>query len=260
LACCHDNGYVAELDKYRHDAIASPKTILVHAAQAAKQYSSLQFPVTRFNTVFEEYIPQITKVQTIRRDRSPSIADIQPVDDAASQASNEAIVSAAPPTTQTWSAMASSIQKPSAKIPVRPMLSPKDEKVEPKGIAVNRFDQRIDLALRPPTQAELAAFDARIAKRKLCNKYHLSKNCNTGGKQCAYDHDAISGSMLNTLKLKARSIPCAHGQKCRQADCIHGHQCPWGKSGCNNPKCLFHKVNMHNIHDSEIARLVPAES
>lgn len=53
LACCHDNGYVAELDKYRFDPIAAPKTILVHAAQAAREYASLPFPVARFGSVFE---------------------------------------------------------------------------------------------------------------------------------------------------------------------------------------------------------------
>lgn len=53
LACCHDNGYVAELDKYRYDTTAAPKTILVHAAQAAREYASLPFPVARFGSVFE---------------------------------------------------------------------------------------------------------------------------------------------------------------------------------------------------------------
>lgn len=53
LACCHDNGYVAELDKYRYDAIAAPKTILIHAAQAAREYARLPFPVARFSSVFE---------------------------------------------------------------------------------------------------------------------------------------------------------------------------------------------------------------
>ncbi|EHY58377.1 hypothetical protein HRR83_007259 [Exophiala dermatitidis] len=63
LACCHDNGYIAELDKYRHDATVMPKVMLVEAAQSAaavRAYASLPFKSTRFDTVFETSALDIT--------------------------------------------------------------------------------------------------------------------------------------------------------------------------------------------------------
>ena len=259
LACCHDAGYVAELDKYRHDPVASSKTILVHAAQTAKPYSTLPFSFTRFTSVFEEYVPQVAiKPQNNWKEPSPVPTESHAADDTASQISNEAVVSPALPTTQTWAATASSHQKPSTKIQVRPLSSPRDEDFEPKAIAVNKYDQRIDRPLRQPTATELAAFETRIARKKLCNKHHLNRSC-FSGKNCTFDHEPISPPMLNALKNKARSIPCAQGQGCRQADCFYGHQCPWVRTGCNNSKCAFRAAKMHNISDTEVARMVSAE-
>ncbi|KAF2670665.1 hypothetical protein BT63DRAFT_244835 [Microthyrium microscopicum] len=53
LACCHDNGYVAELDKYRHDPVARNKTLLVKHKNTGAQYRDTPFGMVDFGEVFE---------------------------------------------------------------------------------------------------------------------------------------------------------------------------------------------------------------
>jgi hypothetical protein len=125
------------------------------------------------------------------------------------------------------------------------------------GIPINRYGQRIDLKLRVPTQADIDKFEDRIYRRKLCNEHHLRDNCESYG--CKYDHDPIDATMKNTLRHKARSIPCAQGSKCRRQDCFYGHQCPWGNNACGNTKCAFIKTGLHDIKDLEVARFVPSQ-
>lgn len=126
------------------------------------------------------------------------------------------------------------------------------------GVPVNRRGQRIDLPMRIPTAAEIDKFDERIATQKLCNEHHLRDNCVTY--RCKYDHQPIDAVMLNTLRYKARSIPCAQKSKCRRLDCFYGHQCPVRTLSLLNslkPEGLFPfpETLLTNIH-SGVAKLV----
>ncbi|KAK4947997.1 hypothetical protein LTR10_013050 [Elasticomyces elasticus] len=278
LACSHDNGYIAELDKYRHDMIVMPKVMLVHAAQtpsAAKAYANLPFKYTRFDKVFETTALDITSkldtafsgthlsgpyVETPKAEQAvneatptpsrsthssdnntPGLQPLTPVD-VNTKNTNTSQVASPPP--------AAEVAKTN---PPNPANGAGDTK---KSIPINRFGQRIDLKLRMPSTAEMDKFEDRIYRRKLCNEHHLRDNCEAYG--CRFDHDPIDANMRNTLRYKARSIPCAQGSKCRRLDCFYGHQCPWGSDNCFNPKCGFIRNGLHDIKDLEIARFVPA--
>ncbi len=52
LALCHDNGYMAELDKYRNDATAKQKTWLVDHYAKGRAFTDPPFPMIKFDEVF----------------------------------------------------------------------------------------------------------------------------------------------------------------------------------------------------------------
>ncbi|EXJ70498.1 uncharacterized protein A1O5_06567 [Cladophialophora psammophila CBS 110553] len=284
LACSHDNGYIAEFDKYRHDPIA-PKIVLVHGAQtiaAARAYSTLPFKWTRFDHVFEssplEILPKPDPVYIQPAPEAPGLAspsttenggsDLTPVISRSSYSSNSV-----PQTTPSLAAIPlntstrASSQAKSSPTPPTEVAKPKPASQAhataingihdgKSGIPVNRMGQRVDLKMRIPTTAEMEKFEDRIAIRKLCNEHHLRDNCESYN--CRYDHEPIDAAMKNTLRYKARSIACTQGSKCRRIDCFYGHQCPWGNNNCGNPKCSFIKAGLHDIRDLEIAKFVPA--
>ncbi len=284
LACSHDNGYIAELDKYRHDMIVMPKVMLIHAAQtpsAARAYAGLPFKYTRFDSVFEvSGLETVSKADTSYFtpppdtpyfDRSPAeqhTHELTPTASRSSQSSNtgpSGLTPLAPLTLNTKSAAQLTSPPPPPPPPPPPAEVAKTKPVitsdrtgEGKsGIPINRFGQRIDWKLRVPTTAEMEEFERRIVRRKLCNEHHLRDNCESYN--CKYDHGPIDAGMKNTLRYKARSIPCTQGSKCRRQDCFYGHQCPWGNNNCGNLKCSFIKTGLHDIKDLEIARVVAAQ-
>ncbi|KIX96933.1 uncharacterized protein Z520_07047 [Fonsecaea multimorphosa CBS 102226] len=282
LACSHDNGYIAEFDKYRHDPVAS-KIVLVHGAQtaaAARAYSALPFKSTRFDNVFESSILEIPlKSEPIYVPPAPEAlslvssftengsSDLTPANSRSSFSSNSVPQASTPLAALPLNTNTRTPSQPKASTPPTEVAKPKpatqahaalingmqDGK---SGIPVNRLGQRIDLKMRIPTTAEMEKFEDRIARRKLCNEHHLRDNCESYN--CRYDHEPIDAAMKNTLRYKARSIACTQGSKCRRMDCVYGHQCPWGNNNCGNPKCSFLKAGLHDIRDLEIAKFVAA--
>jgi len=238
LACCHDNGYVAELKKYAHDPVVSPKTCLVQASQPAHGFQTLSLPVAALESVFEP--KPVASKQTNGAERSSYANVISPVKEAAVPIP---IRSSQRP--KTVSSSSSSVTQADGPTPG-----------DPRGIPVNRSGQRIDRPMRQPTTLEQERFEARISYKKLCNEHLLRNAC----KQyyCKYDHDPLDAEMEHTLRYKARGIACVNGMACRQADCYYGHHCPW--PDCWNKQCAFLKRGLHNVTDLTIAKFVPAES
>jgi hypothetical protein len=52
LALCHDNGYIAELDKYRNDARATQKTLLIDHYAKGQAFIDPPFPIIKLDDVF----------------------------------------------------------------------------------------------------------------------------------------------------------------------------------------------------------------
>src|ERR1700722_5822696 len=125
LACCHDNGYVAELKKYAHGPVVSPKTCLVQASQPAHGFQTLSLPVAALESVFEP--KPVASKQTNGSERNSYANVISPV--------KEAAVPIASRTAQRPKTVSSSSSSVTQDGP-----TPGD----PLGIPVNRSGQRID--------------------------------------------------------------------------------------------------------------------
>lgn len=265
LAVTHDNGYIAELDKFRY-ATFQPKIVLVHQSSTAKStqfFGGLPFEMTTFDTVFEPLPLNITpKIQALAI--APSFDGVN----AESRVAGYAEAELTPPVSRTSSSISvppglapisASVGIPTiAKSPTPPSEKPTAALDVKTGIPINRSGQRIDLKLRTPTTAELTQFEARIKVRKLCNEHHLRDNCEAYN--CRFDHQRIDANTKNTLRYKARSIPCSYGAKCRMRDCFYGHICPWASNGgdCGNHKCQFIAKGLHDIKDLQVDRFVAA--
>ncbi|EXJ88109.1 hypothetical protein A1O1_05037 [Capronia coronata CBS 617.96] len=122
-------------------------------------------------------------------------------------------------------------------------------------IALNKFDQRIDLKLPRPSPADEEHFHLRSRNRRLCNEHHLRSNCNNP--QCTYDHEPISDGMYLALRHKARNLPCSIGPDCRRHDCFGGHHCSnvSNATSCGRPRCPF-QARMHDTTDLVIVRTI----
>lgn len=127
---------------------------------------------------------------------------------------------------------------------------PREEDVPPGKVPVNKYQQRLDPYIPPASAEERSEFQRRIAKRKLCNNYHLSATC-TQGNSCEYDHSAITTITKDCLKYVAQSMPCPRRSTCRSLTCSHGHICQkpdckfrGGKTFCKLPVQL-HTIDMH---------------
>jgi hypothetical protein len=114
---------------------------------------------------------------------------------------------------------------------------PHDDHMPTDQIPVNAVDHRLDSYILPPSLDDRHAFAARIAKRKLCNQFHLSGDCSD--QNCSYDHFAISAGVRTCLKEAARMTSCPRRGKCRLIDCNFGHICQTAKchAGNNRPWC-----------------------
>ena len=264
---------MAELDKYRHDAVAGPKTTLVHAAQTAREYANLPFPIARFGSVFETSVivtrqqQQLSSRHAAPDTYSPHPVAFTPAGYAEEHSRPPYSAVSAPPGFQSALPIRTSSASTNADEAATPMtksssinqenrpLSSAAPVGDPKaGVPINRAGQRIDRRIKVPSTQDQEQFESRIRYRKLCNEHHLRNNCFQYN--CKYDHDEIDPNLMNTLRHKARSIPCQQGMKCRRLDCYYGHHCPWGGDSCSNPKCAFIRAGLHDITDLEIAKFV----
>lgn len=269
LACCHDSGYIAELDKYRQDPIASAKTILVRHGNTAPGYArsglrfatfSSSFDMEPFQSVQRRPEPPVFSrpaQRTLSAEDTTSSNGADTVNDQTQPNAWSTVTANATPATRVRSVTTPFTPSASADA-FEPTKTSRTATGDAKiGVPVNRLGQRIDKRLQQPPQSELERFDDRILNRKLCNTEHLT-TAGCYAYNCKYDHDSIDEKMKQTLKYKARSIPCTAGTGCRKKDCFYGHQCPWGADRCTNSKCAFWRNGLHEISDLEIAKYVPA--
>ena len=133
---------------------------------------------------------------------------------------------------------------------------PKEYDIPPGDVPVNKRQHRLDAYMAPATTEEWSAFNARAAKHKLCNSFHLTGGCQNSS-DCQYDHAPISPAVMKCLQQVARSLPCTRRGGCRQDPCIQGHICQkpdckhrGGKTFCKIPFSA-HTQDLH------VAQYVP---
>jgi hypothetical protein len=134
------------------------------------------------------------------------------------------------------------------------------EQLPADGIRRNKKGQRID----PPTPEFKKDEVNRLKKLKLCNAYHLRRDCPYPDGKCEHDHVyKCNPKELETLKLVARMSACIHGSECSDAKCIYGHRCPFPgskesgskeKTCINGENCRF-PAEMHNMDTTAVRRL-----
>jgi hypothetical protein len=184
----------------------------------------------------------------------PSV--VEPHSRKVSETSIQSVSVSAGPTTS-W-AMAAK-KGAAVKTPLKKPVIEK-EQVPADGIRRNKKGQRID----PPTPEFKKDEVNRLKKLKLCNAYHLRRDCPYPDGKCEHDHVyKCNPKELETLKLVARMSACIHGSECSDAKCIYGHRCPFPgskesgskeKTCINGENCRF-PAEMHNMNTTAVRRL-----
>ena len=133
---------------------------------------------------------------------------------------------------------------------------PQADRVPGNEIPVNKYRDRLDAYIQPPTSEERASFQASITIKKLCNNHHILHNC-PHGDNCEYDHDPVSPATLNCLKQAVRNTPCPRKSGCRTVTCLNGHICQ--KTECRYRGGKLYCKFSPTIHsqDLQVAEYVP---
>ncbi|KAG9187340.1 hypothetical protein G6011_05211 [Alternaria panax] len=131
----------------------------------------------------------------------------------------------------------------------------------PGFIPLNKSQQRIDPALPFPSSSAWKIYNARFAKAKPCNTFHLQQRCSSFN--CSFDHSDLEPEAKQVLEYVVRCNPCPRKGECRKRDCFYGHLCQ--KDGCDGqggqgPKaCRFKTLLHYRAEECKVASLVPAE-
>ncbi|GME53878.1 c-x8-c-x5-c-x3-h type zinc finger protein [Neofusicoccum parvum] len=235
---CHDNGYLPNLDTYKHDPSYSSRISLLETTPATAGFTALKFKTVNFTSVFRpdelpEHRPAPPQPPAPVKTVSPVQTVVSP-QSATSQTSN-GLRSATPITTTSSSSWATvgKTGMTTKSISIAP-IKPKERKF----VLLNAYDQRIDEKLAKVERGALERFHAKISKQKMCNEYHLKGAC-TLGPTCPYGHgDKLSPVDRLALQHKARNIPCSFLSDCREVSCYYGHNCPYDECS-RGDNCYF---------------------
>ena len=239
LACTGDNSYGSLLRGYTQSSGKSERITLIEALPFAHEIRLLsdKFEAVKFddlfrttkltvNSIASRNIPSATEsLQTTISSREPAFPALTYAAKAVNGSSSQSVSPA-------------SVSK-------RSILTVDNA----KSIYINENDQRVD---RPLSNLNKGLVQT-LKQRRLCNKFHLAKQCGYGN-NCTHAHGpALSDVELENLRAVSRLKPCSYRLLCRQFDCIDGHRCQQG-ANCQNRssgKCWFsdemHTVEVHNV-------------
>lgn len=285
LALCHDNGYIAELDKYRNDVLAKKKTWLVDHYAKGRAFVNPPFHMVKLDNVFDTRAISVkrlnpayllntnssyssTAVPSFTTEKAPipeqnpysnppphftSASGASPINATRYDSNREMVEKDDAPY------LAPGVEPPTSadEVPVaclsqdtitRKVCLFSKYLLTTRRHAQNRSGQRIDDPIQPPWPVEQQHFEARIHQRKLCNEYYLRGYC--PDRNCRFDHSPIDEELKKTLRFTARKVVCRAGAACRRADCYYGHRCPF--ASCDRRRCPFAKAGLHEVTDLEI--------
>ncbi|KAF7719258.1 Uncharacterized protein PECH_004814 [Penicillium ucsense] len=290
FAACHDQGYVHQLRDFIGDSVSEKRIILVETTPAKALFTTLGFEITRFNDVFRcEHLPseqepgrlgfQRPSVTTAdERNGTSSLFRDSGADSNGefSQATTTHSPALATPLIH-GSGMDSdidvsgnggiSVRYPSTYATIggsnhhQNLTIKRRETKETKKIEYNRYKQRLDPPIRPPSDA--AANDSyykklhQIAPRGFCNDHYLLGRCDRF--RCKMEHDEkLNAKEIIIQKYKARQGQCLDAPGCTDYDCYFSHHCPFGKK-CHHSPCKFSLHISENDH-KVVERWVEGES
>ena len=206
LACCHDNGYVAELTQYQKDVVAGEKTTLIEHAQQGKQYAGLPFGSTNFRGLFmrESLSPHVPKrpVATPHKSETNNDGAMQAfsyskaakdfpivIPDRTKSAGPSPTPATTTPYTDGPSGGGVSLNNVANGAITRSSTD----------VPINRYGERVDKRLSPFSNTDKERFENRVSKQKLCNEHHLRHSC-AYYDSCYFDHGEIDPGVLLALR------------------------------------------------------------
>ncbi|KAF2091568.1 hypothetical protein K490DRAFT_61004 [Saccharata proteae CBS 121410] len=246
---CHDNGYLPNLDSYKHDKETAARITLLETTPIQLGFKALNFTTVQFSSVFRTDPlpekatppPMAPPVQApvqvpIQPPAAPVVAS--PVTSNRSMTPVTTTPSATAGAQSSWASVgkAGAVEKTISIAPKKPLQRPH--------VLLNAYDQRIDPPLPKVERGALERFHATIKKQKYCNEYHLRGQCSLGS-TCPYAHGAkLNQTDKLALQHKARNIPCSFLHDCRDVTCYYGHNCPY--EDCTRyENCFF--ANTHGV-------------
>jgi len=229
---CHDNGYLPTLESYRHDPSIASRISLLESTQAQPGFQALNLTMTRFSSVFRsEPLPDkppalinaFSNAFTPASTTAPAVISTMP---AATTSTKTATPPPAAPASD-WATVGKTTGI-SKTISIAPTKGGSKQR---RAILLNQYEERLDPKLANPDRASQESFSDRISKKKVCNFWHLSGNCENY--HCPYSHEPkLSQMELLALRHRTRKITCPISSDCRDIDCYLGHM-------CNNDYCYY---------------------
>ncbi|CAN9082727.1 unnamed protein product [Alternaria alternata] len=131
-------------------------------------------------------------------------------------------------------------------------------------IPLNISYQRIDAYRPSPSASAWKIYNARFAKAKPCNTFHLQGKCTN--RPCLFDHNPLEPEAKQVLEYVLSCNPCPRKGACRKKDCFYGHLCQKdvcmgqsGGGGGGGPKACRFKADLHyKAEECKLESLVPA--
>ncbi|EON66922.1 hypothetical protein W97_06326 [Coniosporium apollinis CBS 100218] len=111
-------------------------------------------------------------------------------------------------------------------------------------IPLNSRGDRLDYFIPPASPGAWQAYTARAKTHKMCNKFHIEKNCQDIN--CPFDHKPVEPELIHVMKVILSNRPCPRRGGCRREMCPGGHICK--RPGCQGPgdHCKF-AASMHRV-------------
>ncbi|KAJ9635242.1 hypothetical protein H2199_008729 [Coniosporium tulheliwenetii] len=218
FAGCHDTGYLSLLTPYRGKL---ERVSLIKAAGFNAGYLSLGLNVEEFTSIFRSTMLQY-----------PSSAP------AASPEKAPASHMASNARPETPADLVDSLAH--STVPELPSQPPDKEGLIP----LNSRGDRLDYFIPPATPGAWQAYTARAKTHKICNKFHIEKNCQNTN--CPFDHKPVEPELIHVMKIILSNRPCPRRGGCRRETCPEGHICK--RPGCQGPgdHCKF-AASMHRV-------------
>lgn len=270
FAGCHDTGYIHDLEEKRGTDEARRRIVLLETTTAEAQFRELEFPMTRFDTIFRrEPLNNETK-----QNRALSYNSVSPT---------EKVNAVALPSSSNDSSSETNLhQKPRVESDEKhkgveqPLSMVQRSKTggvsishasagngkdhenidisnarnaKPRCILYNEAQHRLDGPnTRSWSSTALHSYDEkleRIRPRAFCNDFYLIGRCLRRG-NCFKEHEEMLTSEETAIhRYRARTGPCGAGPFCRNYDCYSSHHCPAGQSCCKGSECLFSQAKSH---------------
>lgn len=276
FAGCHDNGYLHELREYEGDFNAKERIVLLETTPVQTPFKSLNFDMTRFDTVFRTE-PLFTEP---KRTLSPAV--VKPTATLTSPPVQPPSTMSVPSPRVASPSSSAPLQSPnqesiassgnggfSIKYPTNApvsyasagganghhnisIASPKPK--PPRIIDYNENGQRLD----PPNKFPSNPVDQQSYRDKLdsirpkafCNGLYLVGRCERPG-TCSMEHSMrLTPGELAVHRYKARTTLCLKGPECENYYCYLSHHCPHGLNCTRRGECKFSGTAFGELHFS----------